>query len=626
MTKNIYTEIFNNKYSATLKEKINNHNIDEIRDYIGKRRFSNQYLNWLLKHNEISSDAKNIFADEIKKRKVVNDKLLQDFLLIFNKESVVKFLNTKIRSLTYVLYVISENKKYTEFTIKKKNGKERIISSPNLALKKWQKKLNEVLQLCYINKIAVHGFIANKSIITNAFTHIKKRNVLNIDIKDFFPSINFGRIRGLFLNSPFNFTKEAATILAQICTFKNQLPQGAPTSPIISNFICSRLDQKMTKLGQKYYCTYTRYADDITFSNTKNNLPENLIEEIINIIREEGFEVNEAKVRNQTRVVRQEVTGLTVNEKININRKYIRKVRAILHSWETEGYETASKKFFGKYDRHRYKRPSLRTSIKGKIEFIGSIRGKNDDLYKKLLERYKVLIGDPNVEKYEVYREAKKQEREKFNKAIESKKKLKWMNYDKELKHNPKELVKSLQLLSNPSANLRNLVHKPSQNESFDLPSIFRAARCEFNKIKVNLPSFVRHLIEKKLFEVYKKNGFEIWNKNKLCPLVSDEQFYKQIQSFKRKYRFGKADIEETNLYTALQKMIKEDDLSKLIGKIDIDVKVEEANFYTDVDAVIISIRKILNMCIRFGKDDNYKLKIDYYKEGRRKILEICHL
>jgi len=633
MKENIINRGFKDKFLLKINPIIQSNDSEEFSRYItgnkstsDRNKNSLKFLQWIKSNNHLPDAFSLTLSSEIEKLIKQQEELKLAFYNLKSKSNVSAFLNIKVSQLNYILYVLSDFEKYTEFSIAKRRGGERTIFAPRKPLKYLQRRLNEVLQICYSQKLPAHGFITGKSILSNSVQHIKKRNVLNLDLKDFFPSINFGRVRGLFLKEPFNFNEEVATILAQISCAHNQLPQGAPSSPIISNMICSRLDQKLMKLAQKYYCTYTRYADDITFSNTKRNLPENLVEEISQIIREEGFEVNEAKVRNQPKIMRQEVTGLTVNEKVNINRKYIRNVRAILHSWEKEGYRIASKKFFGKFDRHRFIKPSLSNSLKGKIEFIGSIRGKDDELFNKLSTRYSKLTNDPNIKAFESNKERDKLKKETLKIERTAKIKRKWQDYDKRLAHNPKQLVIFLQLFSNPAAYLRNLVHKNYFDDNFDLPSLLKEARNEYNFKKINLPSFIRSLIEQKLFLNYKKNGLYIWEKDKKSPLVADEQFYKQIQGFKRKYRFGKADSEETNLLTEIRNMIKEGDLSNLIGKIEIDGKVEDAYFYTDVDAVIIAIRKIFNMFLRFGKEEDYKVKITYYTEGEKKILELCHI
>src|SRR5699024_2066569 len=136
--------------------------------------------------------------------------------------------------------------------------------------------------------------------------HVRSRFILNIDLKDFFPSINFGRVRGVFLAKPYNCTKEVATVLAQICCYNNQLPQGSPASPIVSNMICARLDSHLYKLAKKNHCYYSRYADDITISTNKRDFPKeiarlvrtekknicNLGNSLLNTINNNGFEIN----------------------------------------------------------------------------------------------------------------------------------------------------------------------------------------------------------------------------------------------------------------------------------------------------------------------------------------------
>src|SRR5690606_8958560 len=131
------------------------------------------------------------------------------------------------------------------------------LSIPTESLKIIQQKLNQVLQLVYKPKLSTHGFVNNRSIVTNADAHIKKkkhRYILNVDIKDFFPSINFGRVRGMFMAPPYNQPEHVATVLAQICCSNNELPQGAPTSPIVSNMICAQMDSQLQQLAKPHRC------------------------------------------------------------------------------------------------------------------------------------------------------------------------------------------------------------------------------------------------------------------------------------------------------------------------------------------------------------------------------------
>ncbi|MDJ0742704.1 MAG: reverse transcriptase domain-containing protein [Xenococcaceae cyanobacterium MO_167.B27] len=195
--------------------------------------------------------------------------LKDKFNKLKNRCDIANLLDITDYQLRYHLYIHSLKSAYTEFKIPKKSGGYRHILQPITSLKIIQQKLNQVLKAVYEPKPSTHGFTVGRSIVTNAQAHLRQRYLLNIDLKDFFPSINFGRVRGLFMAKPYNCTEEVATILAQICCYDNQLPQGSPTSPIISNMICSKLDSQLQRLAKKHQCIYTRYADDITFSTSR---------------------------------------------------------------------------------------------------------------------------------------------------------------------------------------------------------------------------------------------------------------------------------------------------------------------------------------------------------------------
>jgi RNA-directed DNA polymerase len=187
-----------------------------------------------------------------------------------------------------------------------------------------------------------HGFRPDLGISTNAASHVRRRWVFNIDLEDFFPSINFGRVRGYFIkNRHFGLDVASATILAQICCWRNELPQGAPTSPVVSNLLASPLDIALNRLARRERCTYTRYADDITFSTNKKSFPiaiagpsqgSNGLWEVGDDLRYRifrcGFYINVRKTRMQHYWSRQEVTGLTVNAKVNIPNDYLKVVRS----------------------------------------------------------------------------------------------------------------------------------------------------------------------------------------------------------------------------------------------------------------------------------------------------------
>jgi RNA-directed DNA polymerase len=196
--------------------------------------------------------------------------------LITTLEELALAVGVSLRALKFYLFVASDDLKYTQFAIPKKSGASREISSPAPGLKAIQQQIGSLLQRVYKAPAPAHGFVPARSTITNARWHLRQKFVLNVDLKDFFPSINFGRVRGLLIAKPYCLQPAIATFIAKICCHKNALPQGAPTSPIISNMICSRLDRQLLKLAKERRCIYTRYADDLTFSTSMPRFPAGL--------------------------------------------------------------------------------------------------------------------------------------------------------------------------------------------------------------------------------------------------------------------------------------------------------------------------------------------------------------
>ena len=249
----------------------------------------------------------------------------------------------------------------------------------------------------------------SRSILTNAQQHLGKKFVLNIDLKDFFGSIHFGRVMGIFLAPPYKCSKEVATVLAQICCHSGKLPQGAPTSPVVSNMICARMDSQLRLLAKELRCTYTRYADDITFSTTRSNFPKELAhviteddklktvigEKLVGIIKDNGFEINESKIRLQHRSQNQEVTGLTVNQFPNVKREYIRKISSMLQAWEKFGLDSVEARYKEKVSKElgisKEEVPKFKEVLRGKLNFLGMVRGKDNEIYRKYLNWYRKL-------------------------------------------------------------------------------------------------------------------------------------------------------------------------------------------------------------------------------------------
>ena len=325
-----------------------------------------------------------------------------------NISQVSSMLNTSSKQLKYLLYGRPESQRYTTFRIPKRRGGHRSISVPKDDLKSLQRRFVDILYSIYSPRRLVHGFVQGRNILTNASPHVRKRYVFNVDLENFFPSINFGRVRGLFMSEPFNVLQAGATILAQLCCHRGFLPQGAPTSPVISNIICSRLDRQLMKLAQSHNCFCTRYADDITFSKTRTAFPaeigyfdenKNAVvgAELRQIIESNGFRINAEKVRLYTNTHRQSVTGLTVNEKPNIPRDFIRQIRAMIHAWDKYGLQEASREHEARYYRRHGKQgdvPTLRYIIPGKLAFIKMIRSVNDPVYRNLQAQFVKVYPD----------------------------------------------------------------------------------------------------------------------------------------------------------------------------------------------------------------------------------------
>lgn len=260
-----------------------------------------------------------------------------------------KIINTPKKKLTYVLYVKKVENLYTNFKLQKKNGGERVINAPSKDLKDIQRNIVKILSkqqkvFLYKNNIKSnisHAFTEDKSIITNAKVHKNKRYVYNLDLENFFESFHFGRVKGYFeKNKTFLFPENVATILAQLTCYNGSLPQGAPSSPIITNLICNILDMKLLKTAKKYKLDYTRYADDLTFSTNNKDFVDQL-EEFTNkievIIEQSGFKINQKKTRLQYKQSRQVVTGLVVNKKVNFKKEVYKNTRAMANSLYKNG-------------------------------------------------------------------------------------------------------------------------------------------------------------------------------------------------------------------------------------------------------------------------------------------------
>lgn len=453
----------------------------------------------------------------------------QDLLVLLNKAKGImygeKAVPFELKQLSWYANPKRNQKRYKEFTIKKKSGGERVIHAPVKGLKSIQRVLAFILQCIYEPHQAATGFVRGKSIVDNARMHVGARYVYNIDLKDFFPSVDQARVWKCLQLEPFNLKDAApnaeskpdiesgirtyvtefnetvyyrfrsrkqievirsrgdfvkyesrltihltapaidmdkldlfaeksrayeaqvkeivledvrrhilteenrieldrlsstrrnlANLIASLCCTeitvsrksdneewisvnRNVLPQGAPTSPVLTNVICQRLDRRLTGVAKRFGLKYSRYADDITFSSHVNVYKESgeFVSELIRIIKDQGFHINPLKTRLQKDGYRKEVTGLVVNEKVNVSQRYIKQIRLWLYYWERYGYEKAYSFFLQQYkaDRGHVKKgnPDMANVIGGKLDYLKMVKREENDTYQGLKRRFDKLTG-----------------------------------------------------------------------------------------------------------------------------------------------------------------------------------------------------------------------------------------
>ncbi len=285
---------------------------------------------------------------------------------------------------------------YRNFSIAKSPHKVRMISAPDDRLKFLQRKLADKLTELYRPRDPVHGFVAKRSVKTNAHAHLRRRFVVNLDLKDFFPTISQNRVEGML--SSLGLNSRVAEIIAHICCNKGHLPQGAPSSPVLSNMLCFRLDKNLMGIARSARCIYTRYADDITFSSFQPPTalfdptppsagrfsPDLLAPSLRGVFLQNGFVLNPEKAHYADRHSRRIVTGLKVNELLNVDRRYVRNIRAALYSVDVLGPVDAEKKFHAEHGGHAL----LETYLRGKISFLIHVKGQADPVARGIAVRF----------------------------------------------------------------------------------------------------------------------------------------------------------------------------------------------------------------------------------------------
>ncbi|HMO32941.1 MAG TPA: reverse transcriptase family protein [Lacibacter sp.] len=329
----------------------------------------------------------------------VNDRRLGVFLRCGSLEEVARCLCMEPE---VVAMVLESDRNYHEFPLRKKKGGFRIIHSPARPLRDIQERLLPYLNRMYGSYVPsfVHGFVScrpgrsSRNIVTNAGAHVGSAQVLNLDIRDFFPGITAEQVREALLHGPVAMhTLEAASIVALLSTRAWRLPAGSPVSPVLSNMVFYKTDYTLEALAKRLQWRYTRYADDLTFSSD-GIITNEQTGEIMNALKEDGFAVHPHKVRRQSLHRTQYVTGLKVNKKVNVDRRYIRQLRAVLHSWEKEGLSRAAERYFGsravRFRNASHLQASFKAAVTGKIGFVWMVK-RDEPVAVQLWQRLREL-------------------------------------------------------------------------------------------------------------------------------------------------------------------------------------------------------------------------------------------
>jgi|GEM_PF-293121 len=581
-----------------------------------------------------------------------------EFERICSKEDLLRLINQvkplfygektvplDLRQLTWYVSPNINKYRYTEFKIPKKSGAFRTIHAPVSGLKAIQKALSFILQCVFEPHNASTGFVKGKSIVDNAKIHAGSNYVYNIDLKDFFPSIDQARIWKCLQLRPFNLvdskisfregytfrtgvrkfvtdslevinyritggrllliddkkgyfnkfktrltghiidpakaehsamltdpelrklkkeykksvndilTKEAlkyihidegtkkqmrpsrlelANVIASLCCMqmeverrdsdgswikvsKNVLPQGAPTSPVLTNIVCQRLDYLLTGIAKRFGLKYSRYADDITFSSMHNvyQLSGEFVNELHRIIREQGFQINEKKTRLQKQGYRQEVTGLVVNQTVNVQKRYIKQVRLWLYYWERYGYNRANSFFTEQYVNNKgylnKRNPGMANVISGKLNYLKMVKGAENSTYLSLYHKYvslavasnHIIEANPSV----LAKEIAEQLPVKLDKYTDGNKVVDLINKRTKqavlpmhlpIKHNPKRLVSLLKRFSINDSALKYTTHSweagRDSGKFKDLTEFLNRAKKEYAEFSYELKNLSDHL------------------------------------------------------------------------------------------------------------------------------------
>jgi retron-type reverse transcriptase len=273
--------------------------------------------------------------------------------------------------------------RYTRDEVPKKSGGTRLILKPTAQLAEAQRWVLDSILADLDVEPQAHGYVPGRSIVTAAAPHVGKAIVVHLDLQDFFHSITFPRVKAMF--RALEYGPQAAATLALLCTAvideahpelrRRGLPQGACTSPAISNVVCRRLDRRLNGLCKNAQFDYTRYADDITISGNRPAAVGRLLRTARLIIAEEGFAENQGKTHAMRRGQRQEVVGLTVNEKPAVSRRERRRLRALLHNAARDGLE----------EQNREGCSCFREQLRGRVSYVAMVEPEKGGRWRRAL-------------------------------------------------------------------------------------------------------------------------------------------------------------------------------------------------------------------------------------------------
>lgn len=282
-------------------------------------------------------------------------------------------------------------------------AKLRLVWRPSAGLKKVQRAIKLLIADRFEPHPIAHAYVRGRGIVTNARPHVGKEWLFQIDLVNFFGSITHKLVEEALRALLTDFSEQDIGVIADLCCHDGFLPEGSPSAPILSNLVCFPLDRRLEEFAVMLGLTVTRYSDDICFSSASAKIPRELAKvrglraaqkivlglQLRALFCPYGFDINLKKVRFQDRSGRQQVTGLVVNDGINIPGDCYDIIRETLHLWNKRGIEVAA----WHLQRH-YGIGKFRRSLRGLIGYVGQVRGVDDNRYLDFLKAFEELVAD----------------------------------------------------------------------------------------------------------------------------------------------------------------------------------------------------------------------------------------